>query len=78
MKKEVVRLCEAFERAHPAKAIKLDPYISIGFETKDLSVSTKDNCAKVMARIEKEEFNKIIKTNALYILEYLKENNIKL
>ena len=46
----------------------------LGFETDDVQMSYfKNGKVKVTANIDKSEFDKIIYTNASYIIDYLKE-----
>ena len=47
---------------------------SLGFESDDVQMSYfKKDKVKVTANIDKSEFDKIIYTNASYIIDYLKE-----
>ena len=50
---------------------------SLGFETDDIQMSYfKKDKVKVTAHIDKSEFDKIIYTNAAYIIEFLKEKGL--
>ena len=77
-KKEVVKLCEAFERSHKGKRqeIEEDTSFAVSFTTDDCQLNTRDGKVSLTARMSKEDFDKIIYSYGVYIIDYFKEKGL--
>lgn len=77
-KKEVVKLCEAFERSNKIKRqeIEEDTSFAVSFTTDDCQLNTRDGKVSLTARISKEDFDKIIYSYGVYIIDYFKEKGL--
>jgi len=77
-KKEVVKLCEAFEKSNKREKheIEEDNSFAISFVTDDCQLNTKDGKVSVTARISKKDFDKMIYSYGIYIIDYLTEKKL--
>ncbi len=77
-KKEVVKLCEAFEKSNKGKRreIKDDSSFSVSFTTDDCQLNTRDGKVSLTAKISKEDFDKMIYIYGVYIIDYLTEKKL--
>lgn len=78
-KKELSRIADTFSEVRDKRTISDQAdftTFSLGFETDDIQMSYyKKGKVKVTTHINKDEFDKIIYTNAAYIIDYLKKKN---
>ena len=77
-KKEVVKLCEAFEKSKMGLnkcGVDMASF-PISFTTDDLQLNTKDGMVSVTARITKEDLDRILYSYGLYIIDYFKEKGL--
>jgi predicted Fe-Mo cluster-binding NifX family protein len=77
-KKEVVKLCEAFEKSNKFKKHETEENNSfvISFVTNDCQLNTKDGKVSVTAKISKEYFDTIIYSYGIYVIDYLNEKKL--
>lgn len=76
-KKEPSQLSDAFtlKRVERITSDQADfKTFAVGFESDDVQISCHGNVAKVTAHVSKEQFDKIINSNIVYIWEYLKDH----
>lgn len=66
------------KKTRPKREVKVEPVdgFSIGFTTDDLSTSMRGGKVNVTARVSKEDFDKIIYSYGVYILDYLSEKGL--
>jgi hypothetical protein len=78
-RKELSRIADTFSERRDKRTISDQADFTtfgLGFETDDIQMSYyKKDKVKVTTHINKDEFDKIIYTNAAYIIDYLKEKN---
>lgn len=81
-RKEVEALGRAFDRMEREnrKQSLLEPEepqtFAIGFCSDNVQLSTRDGVVNVTARLSKEDFNKIIYSYGVYIMDYLREKGL--
>ena len=49
---------------------------AIGFSSNDVQLTTRDGTVNVTAKLSKDDFDKVIYTHGLYIMEYLREKGL--
>lgn len=77
-KNAIDKIVDAYEKARPNSEVTIEPVdgFPIGFTTDDLSTSMRDGKVNVTARLSKEDFDKIIYSYGVYILDYLSEKGL--
>lgn len=77
-KKVIDKIVCAYEKTRPKREVTVEPVdgFSIGFTTDDLSTSMMGGKVNVTARVSKEDFDKIIYSYGVYILDYLSEKGL--
>ena len=77
-KNQLSRMSDAYSKSLPKRDIveNDEKTFAIGFETDDISLSTRGGTASVTARISKEHFDKIVYSYGAYILDYFKEKRL--
>lgn len=77
-KKVFDKIVKAYEKTRPKSEVTVEPVdgFSIGFTTDDLSTSMRDGKVNVTARVSKEDFDKIIYSYGVYILDYFSEKGL--
>jgi hypothetical protein len=78
MKKEIERLADAHGKMISKNHdYSVDPdTFSIGFTTDNFQCTTNDGKVSVTAKINKKDFDTIIYSYGLYVIEYLKEKKL--
>ena len=76
-KKVIDKMTVAYEKTHPNK-VTVEPVdgFPIGFTTDDISTSMRGGKVNVTARVSKEDFDKIIYSYGVYILDYFSEKGL--
>jgi len=77
-KKAIDKIVDAYEKTRPNREVTVEPIdgFSIGFTTDDLSTSMRGGKVNVTARVSKEDFDKIIYSYGVYILDYFSEKGL--
>lgn len=77
-KKELDKITKACEKTKPKRKsdLGLITMFALGFETTDINTSMRGGKVYVTTRIDKEQFDKIIYSYGVYILNYLKEKGL--
>ena len=78
-KRQLDRLTDAYEKSKPKRNIldeKDDNGFAVSFSTDDFQCITKEGKVSVTARIPKKEFDSIIYSYGIYIIEYLAEKGL--
>lgn len=77
-KKVIDKIVDAYEKTRPKSEVTVEPVdgFFIGFTTDDLSMSTRGGKVNVTARVSKKDFDKIIYSYGVYILDYFSEKGL--
>lgn len=81
-KKDVTALGRAFDRMERENRKQSLPEpeeprtFAIGFCSDNVQLSTRDGVVNVTARLSKEDFDKIIYSYGVYIMDYLREKGL--
>lgn len=78
-KKQLEKLVDAYEKSRPKHNTlddKDDKGFAVSFSTDDFQCITKEGKVSVTARIPKKEFDSIIYSYGIYIMEYLAEKGL--
>lgn len=79
MSKNVIdKIVDAYEKTHSKREVTVEPVdgFCIGFTTGDLSTSMRGGKVNVTARVSKEDFDKIIYSYGVYVLDYFSEKGL--
>lgn len=77
-KKQLDAIGKAFESTLQKKPIEGPDYASVSFNSKDCICTTYDGGVHINARVGFKDFDAIIETNLLYVLEYLKSKKFNI
>lgn len=78
-KKELSRLADAYEKSRPKRVSldnEADKDFAVSFTTDDFQCITRDGKVSVTARIPKNEFENIIYSYGIYIIDYLAQKGL--
>lgn len=77
-KKQLNAICDAFDKSTQKKPVEGPDYASVSFNSTDCICTTSNGGVHINARVDFKEFDSIIDTNLLYILEYLKSKKFNI
>jgi len=77
-KKAIDKIVDAYEKTRTNSGVKVEPVngFPIGFTTDDLSTNMIGGKVNVTARLSKEDFDKIIYSYGVYILDYFSKKGL--